>query len=314
MKIENFKLKIFFFLTTLTLLSISFVLPAKASYQSGAGTKITANIPAKADIRIYGYTAPYSIVQASSTRVFAQVSSDKTGYFLIDPLPVSNEAREVCLTTIDAEHRFGFPLCIGIPDMDKPTEIGPILLAPTISINNNQIIQLQKNQGQATGVTIPNSEIEISFFDNASTGLTLIPPVEAKSISKITTSTDKNGSFSINLPAAKALTYRIFAKAFYDPARDGAGKAPTPNSQTLTYSVVTYSNYWLKNILPWIIFLLLFILSLLALIWWERKTGKGRLAWAQFSETQLKPFGVRLSLKHRRIWYNFQARLKSDQI
>lgn len=318
--------KLIYLITTIILLTISNITFVDASYQSGAGTKVTANIPSKVDIRIYGYTAPNALVQASSIRVFAQVSSDKTGYFLIDPLSVSNEAREVCLTTIDSEQRSGFPLCIGIPDIVKPTEIGPILLSPTISINNNQIIQLAslaesrraENQGQATGVTIPNSEIEISFFDNASTGITLIPPVEAKSIPKITTSTDKNGSFSINLPAAKALTYRIFAKAFYGPTSPyglrGAGKSPTPNSLTLTYSVVSYSNYWLKNILPGIIFWFLFMLSLIALIWWEIKTGKGRLALGLFSETRLKPFGVRLSLTHRRIWYNFQARLKSDQI
>lgn len=314
-------LKIIYLFTTLILLSISFILPVSASYQSGAGTKVTANIPSKVDLRIYGYTAPFSIVQASSIRVFAQVSSDKTGYFMIDPLSVSNEAREICLTTIDSEHRSGFPVCIGLPNLDKPTEIGPILLAPTLSITNNQIIQLQKNQGQATGATIPNSDLEISFFDNSATGLprgkaglTLIPPVEAKSIPKISASTDKNGSFSINLPAARASSYRISAKAFYLPPAGETGKSPTPNSQTLAYTVTSYTSYWLKNILPRIIFLLLFMLSLLAFIWWEIKTGKGRLAWVQFIETRWKPFVVRSYLTRRRIWYNFRARLKSDRI
>lgn len=309
MKIENFKLKNFFYLfTTLLFISISNPITAYAVSRSGAATSVTANIPSKVDIRLFGYTAPNSLVQATSIRVFAQVSSDKTGYFIIDPLPVSADAKEICLTTIDAEKRTGFPLCIGMPDIVKPTEIGPVLLAPTLSLSGNSLIQSQKNQSAAYGKSLPEVNLEISFFEknNTATAFNLIPPVEAKTIARITTQTDETGSYSINLPAIKATSYRLFARSFYNDM-------PTPNSQTLSYQVVSYQNYWLRNILPKILLLMIFFVILLYLLYLERKTGKGRIFIRQFREKQLKQFGVRSFLRLRRIWYDLQELRQKGQ-
>jgi len=314
------KSSLIYLFTTLILLSVSSVGTVEAAYQSGAGTKVEASIPAKVDIRIYGYTAPNALVQATSIRVFAQVSSDKTGYFLIDPLPVSQEAKEICLTTIDSEQRHGFPLCVNLPETDKPIEIGPLLLAPTLSLSNASLVQNQNLQSAAGGTTLPNAEVEISFFENAVSAtpgesfgyhwdvLTalLIPAAEAKSVPRLTTTTDQKGNFSINLPTNKAMTFRVFAKAFYD-------KLPTPKSTTLTFSVSSYANWWLANILPKIFLFALFLICLSALSWYEVKTQKGRLFLAQISEKRLKPFGVRTGLTLRRIWYNLQGYLRSRQ-
>ncbi len=303
---------------TLILLSISNVDGVSASYQSGAGTKVTANIPSKVDIRIYGYTSPYSIVQATSIRVFAQVSSDETGYFLIDPLPISTQAKEICLTTVDSQQRYGFPLCVNLPTRDKPTEIGPLLLSPTISLSSGNLVQLQSSQAQATGESLPNSTVEIYFFDNdngSKKNLTdiLFPKAYARSIPRLTTKTDRNGSFSINLPSNKPLAFRLFAKAFYELPKQ-VGKLPTPKSQTLTFTVSSYTNYWVRNFLPRLIFLFMFIAMLAYLVWYDIKTKRIRLLFAEFSETRLKPFGVRARLKLRRIWYNFRASLPSNRI
>lgn len=305
------KTGLIYLITTLIYLHASLLQPVHASVQTGAKATIAAKIPSKVDIRLYGYTAPNALVQAASVRIFAQVSSDRTGYFLIDPLPVSTEAKEICLTTIDSEARSGFPLCIGLEDIDKPTEIGPLLLSPTLSISGNNFIQMQQKQSQATGVTLPDTDIEISFSNNGSNYMTdnlfrIIPQANAIDIARITTKTDKYGSFSINLPTTKPLTYRLFARAFYL-------NSPTPKSQTLTYFVSSYTNYWLINIFPRWIIVFIFIFTLTILAWYERKTKKGRLAWNQFNETRLRPWQVMTSLKLRRIWYNFQARLKSNQ-
>lgn len=305
--------KYLYLITTLIFLTISFSSPAAAAYQSGAGTQVKASIPQKVDIRIFGYTAPNSLVQATSVRVFAQVSSDKTGYFLIDPLPISIEAREICLTTIDSSQRYGFPLCVSLPETDKPTEIGPLLLSPTISLTSAKLVQKQALQSQAAGQTLPGSLVEIYFFDNAGDGSVtgkitsfLIPPVEAKSIPKLTTKTDKNGNFSISLPTNKVVAYRLFAKAFYEDL-------PTPKSQTLVFTVSSYINWWLVNILPKIILLALMLAALAMLAWYEAKTKKLRILFARISERQLKPFGVRTRLTFRRIWYNFRGYWRSHQ-
>lgn len=308
-----FKLINIYLISTLLFLSISFISPIEAAFTSGAGTKVQANIPSKVDIRIYGYTAPNSLVQATSIRVFAQTSSDKTGYFLIDPLPISVAAKEICLTTIDSQQRHGFPLCVKLPETEKPTEIGPLLLAPTLSLSNALLVQNQKLQGVAEGTSIPNSDIEIYFFENSQKQLTLIPAVEAKSIPKLATLTDQKGNFSINLPTNKVVTFRVFAKAFYDPASGGTGKLPTPKSTTLTFFVSSYTTWWLTNVLPRLLLFVLFLTCLTALSWYEAKTKKGRLFLAQFNEKRLQPFGVRTGLKLRRIWYNLQGYLRSRQ-
>lgn len=303
-------MKLILLFTTLLFLNISNITSVDASYTSGAGTKVKASIPSKVDIRVFGYTAPYTIVQATSVRVFAQVSSDKTGYFLIDPLPVSVEAKELCLTTIDSQKRSGFPLCIQLPEIDKPTEIGPLLLSPTISLSANSFIQSASEQSSAEGVTLPNAEVEIAFFESGSQKSAkniLIPQVEAKTIAKITTKTDKSGSFSINLPTNKPIAFRLFARSFYE-------KAPTPKSQTLTYSVISYTNWWLANILPKLILLMFSAVAAAIALWYEIKTGKGRRYLLYFSETRLKPFGVKTRLKLRRIWYNFRGIWRSHQI
>lgn len=309
--------KYLFLFTTLIFFSISNPVSVLAVSRSGAATAIKANIPSKVDIRLFGYTAPYSIVQAESIRVFAQVSSDKTGYFIIDPLPVSSDAKEICLITIDAEKRTGFPLCIGMPahnasqsdaggpDIDKPTEIGPVLLAPTLSLSGNSLLQSKTNQSAAYGKSLPGADLEISFFENnpSPVAFNLIPPVEAKTIARITTKTDEKGSYSINLPAQKAAFYRIFARSFYHDS-------PTPASLTLTYQVLSYQNYWIINILPKLILLILFSVILLYLLYMEKKTGRGKSLLLRFNEKQLKPFGVRSSLRLRRIWYNFRELMR----
>lgn len=295
----------FYLITTLIFFSISNPVGIYAVSRGGAAAAIKANIPSKVDIRLFGYTAPNSIVQAESIRVFAQVSSDKTGYFIIDPLPVSSDAKEICLITIDAEKRTGFPLCIGMPDIDKPTEIGPVLLAPTLSLSGNSLLQSKTNQSAAYGKSLPGADLEISFFENNPSPVTfnLIPQVEAKTIARITTKTDEKGSYSINLPAQKAAFYRIFARSYYHDS-------PTPASLTLTYQVLSYQNYWIINILPKLILLILFSVILLYLLYMEKKTGRGKLLLSRFNEKQLKPFGVRSSLRLRRIWYNFRAMMR----
>lgn len=312
--------KYIYLITTLILLSIS-VTAVSAASQSGAKTSVSASIPAKVNIRIYGYTAPNAIVQATSVRIFAQVSSDKTGYFAIDPLPISNEAKEICVSTIDSQHRYGFPLCIGLPPTNKPTEIGPLLLSPTISLSSGNLLQRQSVQANASGQTLPNADVEISFFENTANSTpgvaegfpwgvftaSLIPPVEAKEIPKLTTKTDKNGTYSINLPSGKPVALRIFTKAFFD-------KLPTPKSQTLSFIISSYTDYWLVNILPKIILLFLALIAATFLALYEKRTKRGRALLLDFNETRLKPWQVRSALSIRRIWYNFRAHLRSNRI
>lgn len=307
--------KYLYLITVLIVLSISSHPYAHAVNQSGRKTQVTATIPSRYFLRLFGYTAPNAIVQASGVRTFAQVSSDAKGYFLIDPLPVAFEAKEICVMTIDAERRTGFPFCIALPDTDKPTEIGPVLLSPTLSLSKGAF--WQREVAGASGQTIPDAKVDISFFEipiapsirqvliHTLAGL-FNPTAQAAGIPLLGTVSDTKGNFSVNLPSWKASGYRIFVKAFYN-------QAPTLKSQTLSFTVNPYAEYWWKYIAPKIILFLLLTLILSFIVYWERRTKKIRLALARFSEKRLKPFEVRLHLQLQRLMYNLREYLRSSR-
>lgn len=309
------RLKYLYLITTFLYLSISSCFSSVEAVERGGQTEITANIPAAVVIRVFGYTAPNALVQAEGYRVFAQVSSDKNGYFLIDPLPISDQAKEICLSTIDSERKTGFPLCISVPSAsDTALEIGPILLSPTIGLSSDSI--WQKQTVAAAGYTVPNSKVVFSFFEVAKVSTAqqftnvlakiFHPEVEAASLPFLAATSDKKGAFSINLPTGKAKGYRVFVKALYR-------ESPGPKSHTLSYMVGSSWEYWRKYILPKLIFV--FAISALSswLIVWEIRTKKLRSWFAYFSEKRLLPFEVRTGLRLRRLWYNLRELWMSNR-
>lgn len=283
-----------------------------AAQTSGAQAEIKARLAEKFNLRIFGYTAPSALVQVLGIRVFAQGSSDKTGYFLINDVPVSGEAKEICITTIDSERRVGFPLCISLPDTNKPKEIGPLLLSPTLSLSEGTIWQNQK--AAASGRTIPNETVYVSFFevlpasisDRVAARLQKIfhPTALAFDLPLLAISSDEKGAFSFNLPSSKAVGYRLYAKSEYKGN-------PTPKSSTLSFLIGAYASYFLLYILPWLVFLIILALVVAAMIWYERKTHVFSFYAEQFTEKKLRPIGVQLRLQLRHGSYRFREFLKS---
>jgi hypothetical protein len=301
------KQKYLYLFTILIYLFISIIpAPARAiTLKSGAKSEIKANIPAKTSIRLFGYTSANTVVQVLGVRVFAQTSSDKNGYWIFYDLPISAQAKELCISAIDSEKRVGFPLCIRLPDTDKPTEIGPVLLAPTISVSKGTM--WEKEEAYATGFTIPNTEVKISFFDVQNyLSHAWFPSVFAAEIPIFTANSNDKGEFSFTLPTANPGNFRLFVKAIYN-------KMPTPKSQTLLLSIGEFINYWFQFILPKLLWLLFFFCLLIILIVWEYKTKKGRKWLRRFNEKKLKPFAVRLGLTHRRLMYNLRERKRSNR-
>ena len=306
--------KILYLSTIFLYLFISSVTPV-AAFESGAKTTVQATIPAKTDIRLFGYTAPNSIVQAQGIRTFAQTLSDKTGYFIIAHLPVSYEAKEICLTTIDNQRRTGFPICYPIPDYDKPTEIGPILLSPTLSLSKASL--LQQETGQASGMTIPESQVVISFFEipagniakklGSEIAKTFNPVAEAADLPQVSGFSDKKGNFSVNLPTQKAINFRVFAKAYYK-------KLPTPKSSTLSFQIQSLTRVWITDIVPKLLFFILLLIATGILIGKEKKEKRAWRWLSAFTEKQMGPFAVRSRLRLRRIRYNLREYWRSNRM
>lgn len=309
----EFMHQLVYLIILLLYLSVSSV-PSFAAKTSGGQTEIKASLPEKFYLRIFGYTSPNSLIQVLGIRVFAQGSSDKTGYFLINDVPVSHEAREICITTIDSERRVGFPLCINLPDTNKPREIGPLLLSPTLSLGEATIWQNQK--AAASGRTIPNEQVYISFFEVAPESIRdrmaaslqkmFHPTALASDLPILSISSDEKGEFSFNLPSSKAVGYRFYAKSEYKGN-------PTPKSSTLSFLIGAYANYFLLYIVPWLIFLLILALIIITAIWHERKTHIFTLYYRKVIEKRLKQFEVQRQLLIRHGSYRFQEFLRSHQ-
>jgi hypothetical protein len=296
-------------ITTFLYTFISFYTPTMAR-ESGAKSTLEALIPGRGSMRIYGYTAPLAVVQASGIRMYGTAVSDKIGYFMFEDFPLSEEGHELCFTTLDNDRRSGYPVCVPLPET-PPGEIGPILLAPTISLSQGFLWQNQT--GIATGRTIPNSEVRIAFFEVAPGSMKaslenhiahiLVPEVLAEDLPILTSQADAQGAYSITLPSAKPLAYRLFAKAVY---LDN----PTPKSQTLSFQIGPITGYWIR----WIFILLLLLIMLFILVLLYIKSGKRRKIvrrfFREFNEKRLKPFEVRSYLILRRLSYKIPPRKK----
>jgi hypothetical protein len=275
-------------------------------------TVVSATIPGTFELRIFGYSAPFSLVQLQSVRVFAQTSTDKDGYFIFNKILMSQEAKELCLYTLDSEKRSGFPLCISAPLSDYNGEIGPLILPPTISLSNKVI--WQDKTSYATGRTIPSSDVVISFFDRKPENLAqvmqnkltafLFPRVEASDLPKLVVKSDDKGLYSFTLPTTYTNSYRLFAKTVFD-------NTFSHKSQTLSFSIHSLLEYFLLYILPKIILYSILTGILAYIIITEYRTHR-IYAWVKdVNDRKLKLSAVMLIPLFQRLWCSYQVYLKS---
>lgn len=207
-------------------------------YNSFSNTVITASVDQNR-VTIFGYTSPNSKVELSNPQVYSQTYSDDSGYFIFDKtlLPKGNIS-DLCLTSTDNNSRQTTPICFPAPPATNyHTDIGPILLPPTISLEESNINP--DSTVLTSGQAIPNSQVNINFYkvNDTAQAFSLFPnltafvkPKEALaySIPSVTATTDKFGNFSLNLPTAYASDYRLYATAKFN-------NNYSPKSNTLLY-------------------------------------------------------------------------------
>lgn len=301
----------YYFTTILIYLSISSSSASAAVNTEKVG--VTAQIPASANIKVFGYTSPLSIVQITGAKSYGQTNSDQTGYFQIEGLAISSRTTELCGLTIDRDRRIGFPVCFPVNPF-RDTQIGPILLSPTLSVSANTIWQNQIEY--AMGKTIPGQIVSIGLFETAANSIPdrvanafeklVHPQAFAGALPLLETTSDKEGYFSFSLPTAKAYTYRVFAATSFDGAA-------TPKSPTISYSVGAISTYFARYVLPKIITIAVFLSIAVALFIYDHRTGKLRQWLKWFNEKKFRPFAVRLRLLLLLKWYNFRRYWRSRQ-
>jgi len=213
--------------------------PVKAvDYSVSDSTVVTASIDQNR-VTIYGYTSPNSRVELSNPQVFSVTYSDPNGYFIFDKTLLPKvELSDLCLSSFDNDSRQTTPTCFPPPPATNySTNIGPILLSPTISLEKDQI---DPNSTVITsGQAIPNSQVSISFYKVTDTAkafslfpdlIAFIKPKQALaySLPSVTATTDEFGNFSLNLPTAYSSNYRLYASTKFNDNY-------SPKSNTLIY-------------------------------------------------------------------------------
>ena len=197
---------------------------------------VTATI-GEPKLTLFGWTSPFALVELRGSQVYAETTANIQGYFYFDRvfLPQTANSPELCLSAIDTQDRTSFPTCLPpLPMGLYHIRIGPVLLAPTLSLEKGNFLAGQ--QVAARGETIPNTEVTIFLANETKGAASLISPAYAFSLPQYQIISDETGHFEFNLPAGRGgvtppATWRVFASADYLDS-------PTPKSNTLAFKIL----------------------------------------------------------------------------
>ena len=197
---------------------------------------VTATI-GEPKLTLFGWTSPFALVELRGSQVYAETTANIQGYFYFDRvfLPQTANSPELCLSAIDTQDRTSFPTCLPpLPTGPYHVRVGPVLLAPTISLEKGNFLAGQ--QVAARGETMPNSKVTIFLANEAKGTASLISPAYAFSLPQYQIISDETGHFEFNLPASWPATWRVFASADYLDS-------PTPKSNTLAFKILFWWQY-----------------------------------------------------------------------
>ncbi|HLL60309.1 MAG TPA: hypothetical protein VK338_01200 [Candidatus Nitrosocosmicus sp.] len=248
---------------------------------------------------LFGYTSPGAVVRIEAIGLDLETIAKDNGYFAFEDEYAPFLSQEVCLTSTDTVGRLSAPVCLPPFPVNYNANIGPVILAPSISVDKGNLFIGQR--AVLTGKTIPNEVVKFSFFkdekkslftnliqqlspilptavqrrlitshtnseyrivniekiggtssEGLPTGvfsedwekervtesiivkpLKLFRSVEAFSFPDLSTRSDKDGNFSIELPTSNQSFLRTFAQVEYNTA-------PSEKSLTLNIQVLPF--------------------------------------------------------------------------
>lgn len=202
--------------------------------EKSASVSVSASI-GENEVTIFGYTSPNSRVELTGINIYALDFSDDTGYFEFNKLVLPKNPPEFCLQSKDASNRSSSLICLPPPPATNyHTDIGPIILPPTVSLEQDKINP--NSTVISSGQSIPKSTVTVYFYKVNDSAESFPKIAEAYSLPKIETTTDENGNYSINLPTAYSSDYRLYTSVKYDDNF-------SPKSNTLLYTMP--SLFWL---------------------------------------------------------------------
>lgn len=238
----------------LLLLILFFIFPIQSqALETSASVSVSASI-GQNEVTIYGYTSPKSKVELTGINIYSLDYSDTNGYFEFNKIVLPKNPSEICLQSKDNSDRSSAIHCLPPPPATNyHTDIGPILLPPTISLEDSKINP--NSTVISSGQSIPKSTVAVYFYKVTDSAESFPKTASAYSLPKIEASTDQNGNYSISVPTAYASDYRLYTSTkFIDNL--------SPKSNTLFYTMPKQQSY-LFIIVPIFIFSLIMFFALL---------------------------------------------------
>ena len=207
------------------------------------------------EVTIFGYTSPNSKVELTGVDIYSLDYSDASGYFEFNKLVLPKNSSELCLQSADDVGLSSSLVCVPHPpETNYHTNIGPIVLPPTVALSESSINP--NSTVTSSGQSVPNSTVTVYFYKVDDSASSFPKSVEAYSLPKVETVTDKNGNYSINLPTAYASDYRLYTSVKYNDNF-------SPKSNTLLYTMPSLFWLFLQQHAYLVILLPIFIFSLI---------------------------------------------------
>lgn len=208
----------------------------------------------KTSLSIYGYGPADSEIILSGFGVSEKVVSDKIGFFRFNKVySYSFFYPELCIQAKDSNGLITQATCIPALPINNfiPNEIGPVLLSPTISLSNNNVVV--NNEVIVSGNTVPNTNVSVYMAKNYS-----LPIYQ--------TTSDYNGRYEFSFIPSMSDSYKMFSFA-------KVGENLTNKSTTLglnTISLVesrafSLKDFFLQNKISLFIILELLIIMILGI-------------------------------------------------
>ena len=207
------------------------------------------------EVTIYGYTSPNAKVELTGVDIYSLDYSDANGYYEFTKLVLPKNSSELCLQSIDDNNLSSSFVCVPHPpETNYHTNIGPIVLPPTVALSESSINP--NSTVTSSGQSVPNSTVTVYFYKVDDSASSFPKSVAAYSLPKVETTTDQNGNYSINLPTAYASNYRLYTSVIYN-------NNFSPKSNTLLYTMPSLFWLFLQQHAYLIVLLPIFILSLI---------------------------------------------------
>ncbi len=220
-----------------------------AEYLKIQETKISA-VVGYGVITIEGFTSPEANVQLTSSQANLgrhQVKANKEGFFQFVNIVLPKQPGELWLRTVDSRGLSSPPVSIPEPPLGLE-KIENVILPPTLAQSRG--IFIEDSRSLAFGQAIPNSRIEVYFFESQNVSwfekLLLGSPLAPKNAiaqkntpssfeeNKLVLETDKKGFFSFDLPNQESQSFRYYVGNVFQ-------NNFSPKSNILSFRVLSFT-------------------------------------------------------------------------